>query len=239
MLLSYVDESYTNGKAWYYMAAVLVPDRQAVSLTEALDQVVLSAAARFGVSSAAELHGHELFQANRDWEPLAKMIRARIGVYAAAFRAIEAHGVQIILRGVRAEDLKLRYSSPMDPHSIVLGHVLERINAHAAEQDEFALVIADEVDQAAKHRADVSSYKAGGTLGYRSSTLRSIVDTIHFAPSSASRLVQAADMVAFLYNRTQQVTKGDSRALKASAELWRIIQPKIIHQHCWLPVSRS
>jgi hypothetical protein len=235
VLLTYVDESYTKGKSWYYIAALLVPDREAVSLTDSLDQVVLNAAARFGVSTESELHGYEVFQAYRRWEPLAHMIRARIGVYTEAFEAIGRHDVKIVLRGVQADQLKTRYAKPLDPHSVVLGHILERANPVSLELDEFALVIADEVDAAAKYRADLSTYKAGATSGLRSSTLRRIVDTIHFAPSSASRLVQAADLVAFLYNRIERKTSGDGRALKATREIWEIISGNIVHQHCWLP----
>jgi hypothetical protein len=63
---------------------------------------------------------------------------------------------------------------------------------------EYALVIADEVDGQAKHRADLSSYRDVGTTGYRHRKLTRIVDTLHFAPSRASRLVQAADVITIL-----------------------------------------
>jgi len=48
---------------------------------------------------------------------------------------------------------------------------------------EYALVIADEVDGQAKHRADLSSYREVCTTGYRHRKLTRIVDTLHFAPS--------------------------------------------------------
>jgi hypothetical protein len=59
VLLTYLDESYT--KTWYLIAALLVPDAQARSLTAALDKVVEDAAWDYPVSTEAELHAHDIF----------------------------------------------------------------------------------------------------------------------------------------------------------------------------------
>ena len=68
----------------------------------------------------------------------------------------------------------------------------------ATSLGDYVLVIADEVDGQARHHADLSSYREVGTTGYRHRKLTRIVDTLHFAPSHASRLVQAADVITFL-----------------------------------------
>ncbi|MBB5870406.1 hypothetical protein F4553_003785 [Allocatelliglobosispora scoriae] len=230
MFLAYVDESYTKGKSWYYLAALLIPDRQAVSLTEALDEVVSVAAASYGVSGEAELHGHEVFHGKGAWSAIPReQVRVRISIFARVFRAIVDHDVSIVLRGVNGEQLQERYRHPMDPHSIVLSHTLERINHISATADEFALVISDEVPEAARHRADLSSYRAA--------SLSQIVDTLHFAPSSSSRLLQAADMVIFMHQRMERYTTDDSRALRVNKSLWDILAPSIIDSHCWLPMT--
>ncbi|GLX02274.1 hypothetical protein [Microtetraspora sp. NBRC 16547] len=101
------------------MAALLVPDHQAISLTRALDDVVADAADAYGVTPSAELHGTDLLHGNRDWEPLKKMPRARIGVYHAAFQAIGGHEVAVILRGVCTDLLRQRYATPYAPHQDV------------------------------------------------------------------------------------------------------------------------
>ncbi|MFF4128346.1 hypothetical protein ACFYYP_32890 [Microbispora rosea] len=84
MLLAYVDESYTRDR--YSMAALLVPDDEAISLTRALD--VAGAAQAYEVVPPAELHGPDLLHGNRGWEPTVSMSRATIRVYHAAFSAI-------------------------------------------------------------------------------------------------------------------------------------------------------
>jgi len=55
VLLTYVDESYTDG--WFAMAALLVDGPAAVALTEELDRVAVAAASASGLSAGVELHG--------------------------------------------------------------------------------------------------------------------------------------------------------------------------------------
>ena len=88
-----------------------------------------------------------------------------------------------------------RYVYPEHPHSVVLMHLLERLDDYAAGEDELVLVIADEVDRADEYRRNLWVFQRASTTGYRSRQLKSILDTIHFAPSNASRLVQAADLI--------------------------------------------
>lgn len=235
MLLTYVDESYTKER--YFIAALLVPEIEASSLTRALDTIVTDASHAYGrVSSRAELHGYDLFSGKGDWLQLAGEIRVRIGVYNKAFQAIADHDVHVIIRSVDIPRLDKRYPTGHNhPHSIVLTHLLERIDECAAAMDQLALVIADEVSDQDDYRRDLWDYQRSGTGGYRSSKLTRIVDTIHFAPSRASRLVQAADLVAFMARRITTHVETDERAKRANAALWDRLQPKIYHNWCWSP----
>ncbi|XVU26266.1 DUF3800 domain-containing protein [Actinoplanes sp. CA-054009] len=222
MLLAYVDESYSDD--WYYMAAMLCDGSGAQALTSALDAVVASAVKDFGVPEDAELHGYELFNGKGWWKGIP--VRARIAVYNKAFAAISEHCTALVLRGMNVAGQRRRYVAPHPPHQVVLRHLLERIDECAEQHDQYVLVIADEVGEQSKHRADLHG---------RRWRLPRIVDTIHFAPSSASRLVQAIDLVVFLYRRTQTHTETDERAARANAALWARVAPKVSHQHCWYP----
>jgi hypothetical protein len=97
VLLAYLDESYTKER--YYIAALVVPEAEAISLTSALDEVVQKASDSYGAKHNAEVHGKDLFQAQGDWRALGKP-RQRIGIYNDAFKAIAEHEVSIIVRGV-------------------------------------------------------------------------------------------------------------------------------------------
>ncbi|HET8684574.1 MAG TPA: hypothetical protein VFM54_22295 [Micromonosporaceae bacterium] len=65
MLLTYVDESYTD--SWFAMAALLVDGPAAVALTDELDRVAAAAAKAYGLDAGVELHGHEIFHAGGAW----------------------------------------------------------------------------------------------------------------------------------------------------------------------------
>jgi hypothetical protein len=124
VLLAYVDESFSRD--WYYMAALLCDGAGAQAITAALDRAVEKAVRDHGVAEDAELHGYELFQGEGWWKGVPP--RVRIGVYNDAFRAIGEHSRAIILRGLHSAGLRQRYATPEPPHSVVLLHLLERIN---------------------------------------------------------------------------------------------------------------
>lgn len=234
MLLTYMDESYT--RAHYYIAALCCPDDQALSLASALDQVVDGAANDYGVPADAELHGHSIFQGRDEWACMSNFARARVGVYERAMQAIGEHDVSLVLRGVDVARLNARYATPK-PHAYVLQHVMERVNGHArrCRPKERVLLIADEVDGQDGHRQNLWRYRRTGTPGYRSSRLEQIVDTIHFAPSHASRLIQAADLVAYMYRRRQTHREADARATSANERIWNRVSRRVVHEWEWLP----
>jgi len=235
VLLTYVDESFTD--SWYWIGALLVPDQVAIALTAALDTVMADAAKVHAVPADAELHGYDMFHGRLVWRDVPP--RVRIAIYNAAMKAVGAHDVTIILRGVDRTGLAKRYTSPKPAHDIVLSHLLERVDAYAAKEQQLALVIADEVDNPARHRADLTRYRTDGTGGYRSRQITRIVDTLHFAPSHSSRLVQAVDLVTFLHRRLTTVTESDRRAAAANERMWSWVQPRVYHTWCWNPARQT
>lgn len=235
VLLCYVDESFTRDH--YYIAALLCPERAALSLDASLDAVVATAAASFpDLRATAELHGYDIFQGKGDWAALAKMPRARIGVYDQALAAIAAHPVRIVVEGIHPTSrMRVR-----DPHSVLMCWILERIDEYADARDELALVIADEPgqhDQQSEYRADLGWYRTSGTGGWKSRRITRVVDTLHFAPSESSRLVQASDLVAFLFHRLRTKSETDPRAVRANARLWsHLADAETVHNlHVWEP----
>lgn len=230
MLLTYV-ESYTDN--WFAMAALLVDGPAAVALTGELDRVAAEASKAYGLAAGVELHGHEIFHAGGAWGGVP--VRARVGVFDDVVEAVAAQDVRVIARAMDVVGQRDRYRCPDPPHSIVLQHLLERVDECVTGLGEYALVIADEVDGQAKHRADLSTYRDVGTTGYRQRKLTRIVDTLHFAPSHASRLVQAADVITFLYRRVFTHQETDNRSKKAKVAMWKRLRPRVHHELCWFP----
>ncbi len=191
MLLTYVDESYTDD--WFAMAALLVDGPEAVTLTDELDRVAAAVTKAYGLGAGVELHGHEIFHAGGAWKGVP--VRARVGVFDDVVEAVAGLDVRVIARAMDVVGQRARYRVPDPAHTVVLQHLLERVDECVTRLGDYALVIADEVDGQARHRADLSSYREVGTTGYRHRKLTRIVDTLHFAPSHASRLVQERVLV--------------------------------------------
>ncbi|MFG3410182.1 DUF3800 domain-containing protein [Streptomyces sp. NPDC048142] len=240
MLLTYVDESYDQDHYW--MVALVVAEKHLRPLHRALDSVVAKAADHYPVDRHAELHGHALVQARDDWTRMGNkghnMVRARIGVYADAMKAIGTHDVRVIVRGLDLRPHRSSHSGPgvcPSPHEVVLRQLLEGICEHVQVRDELALVIADEIDGADDHRRRFRDYQQTAVGGSVGDNLPCLVDTIHFAPSKASRLLQAADLIAYLHRRLVSGQDGDPRARRANETLWSYVAPRIAHKHCWVP----
>ncbi|MQY14496.1 hypothetical protein SRB5_46640 [Streptomyces sp. RB5] len=221
------------------MVALVVAEGHLRPLHRALDAVVGKAADSYPVDPYAELHGHALVQARDDWERMgnkgSNMIRARIGIYADAMRAIGSHDVRIIVRGLDLPAHFASQESSVPPHQLVLMHLLEQICDHVEQRETLGLVIADEIEGADDHRSHFRDYQTVGTGGTISSKLPCLVDTIHFAPSKASRLLQAADLVAYLHRRLTAGQDRDPRARKANEKLWSLVAPRVTHLECWTP----
>lgn len=114
-------------------------------------------------------------------------------------------------------------------------YVTERVNEHARSRGELALLIADEVDHRDEHRRNLWVAQRTGTWGYKAQTIEHIVDTLHFAPSHSTRLLQAADLATFLYRRRTAHNETDPRAEREWARLYRILEPAIARQRLWPP----
>ncbi len=228
--LAYIDESYTD--AYYFIGAVIVDDGTAPALDRALDEVAEAARTTHlpSVPGPLELHGYPLFQGKGEWAAIKEKTRARIAVYEDCMRAIGQQDVQVFLHGLDRRSHRAHYGASAWPaHEVILPRLLERLNDFGRDMREQILVIADEVDDPERHRLDLHQAKLHGTPGYRSSRLENILDTLHFAPSHHSRLIQAADLVTFLHRRHRTKTNPDPREAATTDRLWSHIQPRVRH----------
>jgi hypothetical protein len=228
--LAYIDESYTRD--FYFIGAVVVDDVSAPALEGALDKVAEQARTAYLPDAPAplELHGNPLFQGSKEWAPIKQRIRALISVYDQAMQAIGNQDLHIFLRGLDCRRHRARYATPWPEHSVVLQYLLERLDEFGQNLDEQILVIADDIDDPDRHRTNLHGFRISGTPGYRSSHLPNILDTLHFAPSHHSRLIQAADLVTFLHRRRATITETNAKQAQAIDRLWSHVQGRVRHQ---------
>ncbi|WP_163541655.1 DUF3800 domain-containing protein [Occultella kanbiaonis] len=234
MLLAYVDESYTRD--FFYLGALVVDSgEQAREIETGLDLLIeefrTSGAAQ--VSRDVELHGKEIFHGQDGWANVP--VRVRIAIYRRAMTLVRQSGARVVIRGMDCARQRARYARPDPPHEVVLAHLLESLNGMAAKDRDHVLVVADEVHTSERHRTNFRNYREWGTPGYTPSTLNRILDTIHFAPSHHSRLLQASDLITYLYRRRKTNPEPNAKAQAATDSVWSEIAPSVRREWTWRP----
>ncbi len=218
MLLAYIDETYRRGEE-FWVSALVCPADSIPVIAAKLDDVVKRAVAKFPVlSKDAELHGYEVDAGSGHWEPLKLMARARVGIYQDAVETIASFDDLAWFQGGIIES-KVGWRDSNDPHEWALKFLLERVDKYANSHDQHVLCICDEVQNRDIYRKKLQYYRKYGTGGYKPSMLPRIADTLHFAPSCHSRMVQAVDMVTYVLNRHRHPAEHEkTRAFYA--DLW-------------------
>jgi hypothetical protein len=235
MLLAYVDESYDRD--FYYMAAAIAPQDVWDELERVLEELRARTAQLHGLPVDVELHGHEIMGGKGEWGPLRGKHREAAGIYAAALTAARHAGVKYVFRGVDITRLNARYKYPEQPHGVVFGHLLERINDHALSirEPDQVVVVADEIATQDEHRRQFEGYRLSGTPGYRSSTLLRISSPINFASSRLTPGLQVVDLAAYLHHRRSTVVESHRAARATVRRLSALIETTTVHNLTWEP----
>lgn len=226
MLLAFVDES--DHGDFHCFGAVLADEAATKSLTDTLNALMAKASVDYGISATTEFHAHPMFHGKEAWAGVGQ--RARANLHEKVIDAIVDADVTLLLRHVSRARLAERqeqrqYPVRFPPEQVCFQHILQRVNDIAAARNSYALVIADERGDRERHRERFATYQTEGTPGvYRHTTLPALLDTVHFAPSHHSRMLQAADVLAFTYRRYKTVTERDHRAQQVMNRLWSKLQ---------------
>ena len=86
VLSLFIDESYKRDH--YYLAGVLVDDKQKEKLNSDLDEFANKLQKRNQWSKPPEFHGHRLMNALDDWTSLQDHIGARIAIYQKVMQIV-------------------------------------------------------------------------------------------------------------------------------------------------------
>lgn len=226
MLLCFVDESFKGD--FYGFGAVIADEYATKDLTDRLTRIVNQACVDYGVEQSSEIHGYPLWHGTDDWSGVP--VRARAAVLRQTVTAIASSDVTLLMRGVVRSRLRRRqesqsYRVDYPPEQVCFQHILQRADAIAKRKSQYALIIADDRDDRERHRDHFATYQTHGTPGaYMRTTLGQLLDTVHFAPSHRSRMLQAADVIAFLYRRWSTVAEPDARSQRVMDQLRQTLQ---------------
>ena len=107
----FVDESYQKGH--YYVAGILVDEKQCETLVTRLDELAEGLRERNSWLASPEFHGHALMNGLDDWKSLNGKFGARVSIYQKVLHAIQNSGARVYLEGVDVNRLNacLLYTS--------------------------------------------------------------------------------------------------------------------------------
>lgn len=236
MHVAYMDESYDSDH--YYIGAAIADEHTWERLAEEYDEIRIATAKAHGTALDAEFHGHALMGGCEDWACLRSKHREAEGIYKRALKAAADLKISYIFRGVDVTHLNARYKYPKQPHEVVFGHILERIDEYAvhARCSEPVAVVADEIATQDQHIQKFIGYQHFGTPGYRSSSLKHIAPRVTFASSRERAGLQAIDMALYLHRRRMDHSATrHPKAQKAAQRLWEYVRPNVRHEWTWVP----
>lgn len=217
MLLAYIDETYTDDDFW--IICLVIPEAVAKPLEAAMNDVVARANKSFPeIAISAELHGYALDAGSDDWKPLKGKAQARVDIYTDAIKAIcQFQGIYLIRTAVHLSQLS--WGENHDAHEWALKFLFEKIDKEFLNK-ELVLAICDDVGQREKYRTAFAKFKVEGTGGSQPRKLEAFVDALHFVPSHHSRLVQATDLIAYVFRRTFVCPPANEKSREFYKGLW-------------------
>lgn len=207
MRLIYIDEAGQTGTKLdpnqpVHLLSAIVVDVRSVRKIE--DAVRALGHKHFGVLSERtdfEFHGYEIQKGKGYFRQ--KNIEERIQIISELIDILLLNEVRVGFVAIN----KLKSRASLHPHQLAFLFLVERIEDLLVSEDAMGLLIADE-NQEMEQRLieDLELFKTENTkFGWRPTQINRIVDSVHFVRSKNNRLIQLADIVAYVLLRGQRV----------------------------------
>lgn len=207
MLISYFDEvkPSAQGQPYYWLGGLMLRDDLIQELEAELNQLAHRCFGSYELTQRTEFHATDICTGNRNFrrwrEPgrrlevlkeLAKIIDKPDGVFRVTVRL----------------DVN-RIDAAVDYEAMAFMYFVEKVNQFARSRQTTSILIGDLEHGGVVERSvrNLAQYRQNGTLYAFGQTIGSIVDTVHFAQSHHSRLIQLADTYMWfkqLFHRTDQ-----------------------------------
>lgn len=218
-VFAFIDES-ERGKTHYFMGAIIASASQIQQITAAMDSIMEEFSQRFSsLTPDTEFHGSEMMNGHGPWEKVGT--RAKLAMFRKVFTAIHEAGARVFVEGIHHAQLHPVANARLSPRERAFSHLFEQINFYGT-QDNLLQVIADEHHSAGTSRSNFSRYRMVGTYGYKPNHLMGIDPELRFVDSKGHRVLQASDMVTYIFNRLRTVEESDERAAREKRKLWNI-----------------
>lgn len=220
-VFSFVDES-ERARSHYFMGALVASEPQVQTVTEAMDQLMDEFSQAFpSLSPGTEFHASEMMNGKGAWKKVS--LRAKFSLFRRVFTIIRESGARVFVEGIHYAKLAPEANTNLTPRERAFSHLFEKINMYGSLDNQIS-IIADKHHDERTSRSNFSSYRLTGVYSNRANRLENINPHLSFVDSRESRLLQAADMVTYIYNRLMTKEESDDRAEKFKEELWEIFK---------------
>ena len=218
MRIAYLDESSDSA---YFVNALLIHEDNLIDFASRFQEFRNQAVDRYKLNPNIEFHGYDLFNANGDWVLLKNEYETIKLIFLGIIDLILSFDIEIYMKGVTQDNFRKRYPehTRQDIHNAAMIWCLEKIQKQLALTKELVLVVADQEHEGESfYRENLRHFQMNPTFGWQPVVLSNIVDTIHFAPSNASYMLQAIDLLSYANILVRKNVK-DSRYLAFQNQL--------------------
>lgn len=225
LLFAFIDESERDNSA-YFLGSLLCNATQYEFITNSLNHLMMQSSKDWTrVSQFEEFHGSSIMRASDlPWRTIP--LRARLHLYSQALLIIQESGARGYVEGINISKLVNRnYPHTFPPREIAFNYLLEQLDSCGITLNQLIQLWADKHHTSDVSASNFSKYQIVGTFGYKSSKLTQLINPISFIDSQTDRVLQASDLLTYLYNRVHTIRENDPRAVSEKLKLWKIIEP--------------
>ncbi|HKL54889.1 MAG TPA: DUF3800 domain-containing protein [Roseovarius sp.] len=215
-MIYYDEVKYEVGKQpahWFGGIAIHVDD---VSSIEAeLNELATRAFGNSILNVDTEFHAKDIFHGKRNFKGVP--FDERIDILCQLIKITTKASVQSIYSRVEIERVRF-ITSPAEGEELTFMYFVEKVDEFLRRQNTFGMLIGDyDEPNIGPSVANLSKFRSDGTKFYYGREISKLVDTVHFAKSHHSRLIQLADIDLYCRQFIRQPNHSNSR--KALAEV--------------------
>lgn len=209
MHLIYYDEVkyHPPNQESYWLGGICVPHTSIPEIENQVNEIAYDAFGSRVLEKSTELHGIELCRGTGNFK--GRDFDERLDLLTRLLEVIGRVEVMKIIVEIIPENIS--YSSqPYD--KIAFMYFVEKAESLLAQHNSLGMMFGDYDEPAiGKSVASLSRYRRGGTNWAQGCDIDHLIDTVHFAKSHHSRLIQLADIFLYCYQFRRQANTAPWR----------------------------
>lgn len=176
------------------MGGVAVRSEDLSSIEAKMNDLALKVFNRRLLEHGTEFHGRDIFHGKSSFKGMDSQLRLEI------FKELLAICASKEIFRFYIKIIPANFVYPQEPDEVAFMYLVEQIDKFLVRSDSLGMLIGDmDEPKVGPTVASLSQYRDGGTYWAKGTKIDRLIDTVHFARSHHSRLIQLADV--YLYAR--------------------------------------